>query len=221
MPLPQYSVIWQPILSICYILPLRRPLAIYARLLLSDIVTVSHIFNQSLTSPLSPTQCCAWFIPDWFPGSLSIFSHPHSFVIINGSTFWSDKAYIRYSHVTAFKQCDRLGYGQVTQKVGGVYKSGYVEVSSSDISSLCGWAYQTTSRWETISLPWNNIGRISRFRRAPGILAATHMIAEPSKYKATPRPYNWDDVLGPIPASAYQCTFSNHYEALLISTLSR
>lgn len=49
---------------------------------------------------------------------------------------------MRYSSLSAYKVCslDNI-LGATTIQVGGAYSSHYVEVSSSDISTICDWQW--------------------------------------------------------------------------------
>lgn len=124
--------------------------------------------------PVTSRDLCANTRWDVDPSPQSIFSHPHRSAVINGSTFWSDKAYIRYDTISAYKYCSFENTpGQRSISIGGTYTNAYIEVSSSDVSTICGRLYMTS--------PGRGIvGRI-------------------------PKPANFDDFNGPVPASAYQC----------------
>jgi hypothetical protein len=102
--------------------------------------------------------------------SVSIYSHPHESTIINGSTFWSDSAYIRYESISAYRSCDEF-----YEKIGSQYSGAIIEIPSSAISSICGL--------ETIA----RVGIV----------------------RATPFPFNFYDLVGDIPVSAYDCKSSS------------
>lgn len=125
--------------------------------------------------PSTSRDLCANTSPGFDSYSVSIYSHPHSSTVINSTTYWSDKAYVRYPAVSAYKWCalDNM-LGQTSVPVGGTYSDHMVEVSSSDISSICDWRFGTTRPYGQV------IG-------------------------ATAKPLNWEDLVGDIPASAYQC----------------
>lgn len=125
--------------------------------------------------PSTSRDLCANTSPGFNSYSVSIYSHPHASTIINSTTYWSDKAYVRYDEVWAYKWCSLDNDLAATLvPVGGTYTSHLVEVSSSDVSSICGYMFNPT--------------------RPYGLLIA-----------ATAKPFNFQDLLGDIPASAFQC----------------
>jgi len=105
--------------------------------------------------------------------SVSIFKHPHASTVINSTTYWSDKAYLRYQSLSAYKYCELShGLGSMTVAVGKTYLSHLVELESIHISSICDVKYEASR----------------------AIVTA-----------ATAIPFNFDDLHGEVPASAYQC----------------
>lgn len=107
--------------------------------------------------------------------SQSIYSHPHVSTVINQTTFWMDKAYVRYDVLSAYKWCPLdNGLGRSVRRVGKIYASAYVEIESKDASTMCG-------------IQFNPV-------RPYGLVIA-----------ATPYPLNFDDLNGRVPVSAYTC----------------
>ncbi|KAH8731113.1 hypothetical protein GQ44DRAFT_755881 [Phaeosphaeriaceae sp. PMI808] len=125
--------------------------------------------------PSKTRDVCANTSPGFNKYTQSIYSHPHKSVVINSTTFWMDKAYVRYNTVSAYKRCEAdNGLQIMSTGVGGTYTNTVVQVESSDLSTICGWQLNPT--------------------RPYGIVIA-----------ATPVPMNFDDFNGPAPESAYQC----------------
>ncbi|KAL1596538.1 hypothetical protein SLS60_009186 [Paraconiothyrium brasiliense] len=125
--------------------------------------------------PSTSRDLCANTSPGFNSYSVPIFSNLHASTIINSTTYWYDKAYVRYDTVSAYKWCqldNQLGQTSVT--VGGTYSRRLVEISSSDLSSICDWKFNPT--------------------RPYGLVIG-----------ATAKPFNFEDLVGDIPASAYQC----------------
>ncbi|KAJ4351936.1 uncharacterized protein N0V89_007280 [Didymosphaeria variabile] len=125
--------------------------------------------------PSTSRDLCANTSPGFNSYSVPIFSYPHASTIINSTTYWYDKAYVRYDKVSAYKWCEldnQLARHLVS--VGGTYSGRLVEISSSDVSSICDWRFNPT--------------------RPYGLVIG-----------ATAKPFNFEDLVGEIPASAYQC----------------
>lgn len=126
-------------------------------------------------APSTTRDLCADTSPGYNSYSVSIYSQPHASTVINATTYWYDKAYVRYDTVSAYKWCkldNQLGSTLV--HVGGTYSKRVVEVASSDVSSICDWRFNPTMPYGLV------IG-------------------------ATAKPFNFEDLVGDIPASAYQC----------------
>lgn len=95
--------------------------------------------------PTSSRDLCANTSPGYNSYSQSIYSQPHQSAVVNGTTFWADKAYVRYNTVSAYKWCDLgNGLGRTEVPFGSTYTNAYVEVESRDVSTMCGW--QITDR---------------------------------------------------------------------------
>ncbi|KAF2194844.1 hypothetical protein K469DRAFT_744625 [Zopfia rhizophila CBS 207.26] len=133
-----------------------------------------HVELLYFPPPSSSSDICANTSPGYNSYSVSVFSQPHASTVINSTTYWSDKAYVRYKVISAYKFCDLDNMlGRTSVGFGNTFSDQVIEVASSHISSICDWQY------------------------APG--AHIQVIG------ATAKPLNFNDLDGPIPASAYQC----------------
>lgn len=119
--------------------------------------------------PETSRDICSNTSPVYDRNTVSLFQQPHASTVINGSTYWSDKAYLSYTAISAYKQCS----GSIIQ-VGSKYPGRIVEVPSSAVSSICGWSL-------------------------------TRVLAHEMLVGGTAYPFNYADLVGPVPNSAYQC----------------
>lgn len=127
--------------------------------------------------PSSTRDLCANTSPGFNKYSQSIYKQPHESVVVNGTTFWQDKAYVRYDTVSAYRRCEvDNGLQIVTIPAGKTYTNTLVAVESRDISSICGWQQNQV--------------------RPYGVITA-----------ATAQPMNFADLSGPVPESAWQCWY--------------
>ncbi|KAH7413973.1 hypothetical protein DE146DRAFT_731524 [Phaeosphaeria sp. MPI-PUGE-AT-0046c] len=134
-----------------------------------------HVELIYFPPPTSSRNLCANTNSLYNRYSQSIYKHPHQSAVVNGTTFWADKAYVRYNTVSAYKWCEYgFGLGLTRVPLRNTYTSTYVEVESSDLATICGIQYN----------PIRPYGKV---------------------IAATPVPMNFADLQAPVPMSAYMC----------------
>jgi hypothetical protein len=97
--------------------------------------------------------------------------------VIDGSTFWSDSAYLTFAQVIPATICSNVESWYTTVEYGDLPVEALISVESSSVSSLCGGV------------------DFLQFE-----IAGQYTIA-------TPYPFNFQDLEGPIPASAWACNY--------------
>ncbi|PVH97863.1 hypothetical protein DM02DRAFT_64447 [Periconia macrospinosa] len=103
-------------------------------------IKADHVELIYFPPPTSSRDICANTSPGFNSYSQSIYTQPHQSTVVNGTTFWADKAYVRYNTVSAYKMCDLgNGLGRTSVPFGSTYTNAYAEVQSTDVSSMCGF----------------------------------------------------------------------------------
>ncbi|KAF2089655.1 hypothetical protein K490DRAFT_63788 [Saccharata proteae CBS 121410] len=65
------------------------------------------------------------------------YTHGPSYAVVNGSTFYANKAYISYEMATAHQYCYQHSPAGYTLRVGSSYPGAILEVDSTAVSSFC------------------------------------------------------------------------------------
>jgi hypothetical protein len=99
--------------------------------------------------------------------------------VIDGNTYWSDSAYIVFGEVVALTQCDNYASRYSSSSWSSVLTNVTITLESSSVSSMCGAADFSEYFYDN------------------------------SYTVGTPYPFNFYDLEGPVPASAWACRYDS------------